>query len=558
MSKQLNTNILYKTKLQILDLLVKVMFVLTLPLLVFSLSRIPNMGVLPVMYLHVFLATYIGFLYLGRKKLSFSLQSISIMIVFILIGIGGVVTNLKVASGVPAFLVASIYGSISFDKKFAYSLLALESIFFGLFVHLKSNEINLTQEIMAILTNHLVFGFFLIYAVDKIVRSFAEVIRDLSEREKELERSNEVKSKFLSLMSHEIRTPLNGIILSNQQFKSLSEENKNLSSIIEVSSQALLDMVNDLLDVTKLQSGKLDLVNKPFDLINLVEEICLSYEPQVKQSGVALKVDNSLKDRIFDGDKTRIQQIIRNLLNNSFKFTSSGRITLTIGRSGDEVIFSVEDTGIGISEDRISTVFEEFEQENSEISIQYGGSGLGLNIVKRIAELMSGSVSLESKKNVGTKVSVKVKLPAVESSAEESEKSEAFSLPDLSKLSVLVAEDNPINANLFEKLLREGNPKKISMCANGKEAMELALVESFDLIFMDIRMPVLDGIQATMLIREKSSINAKTPIVGVSANAYKEDMAKSFDAGMDYYLTKPVFKKEFHKLIFKIAKDCGF
>jgi len=397
---------------------------------------------------------------------------------------------------------------------------------------------------------------------------FSAVIHDISDRkraEKELfenqrkaEAANLAKSNFLSTMSHEIRTPLNGVLglaqlLANTDLD--QDQRKKVDTILS-SGQTLLAIINDVLDMSRIEAGGIELENKAFSLRNLVSIIATPFQSMADDKGLKLIVNDSIGSGIVvKGDPVRLRQVLWNLLGNAIKFTDNGSVTLTIENvdgaehqglqtNGHLIQFAVEDTGAGIASDRVKLIFDAFTQEDSSISRKYGGTGLGLSIVKQLTELMGGTIDVKSELGKGTKF--KTRIPFEEATKEEADAlsldNMLTSIQKIESLNVLIVEDNDVNAVIARAFLEKSGHKVVHV-VNGTQAVDAAKEDWADMILMDIHMPEMNGIDATKLIRA-TDIGARLPIVGLTAEAFTERHAEFVKAGMDGVLTKPFTEQQ--------------
>lgn len=390
----------------------------------------------------------------------------------------------------------------------------------------------------------------IVYGVGGIATDITERVQSrakLVEAKRKAEAAEALQEQFLANMSHEIRTPLNGIIgMTNiLQHTALTGEQQEFVQIIRHSSDNLLMLINDILDLSKIKAGKLTVESLPFSLKDMLQQVVAPFRLKAseKKLSFALHADENLPADVI-GDPLRITQVLTNLLSNALKFTDKGSISLAVKlvqKEGEKVTlsFMVSDTGIGIPADRLESVFENFEQAATETTRKYGGTGLGLSITKTLTEMMGGSIVVTSEPEKGTIFRVHLCLYEVN---EHEKPKQAVAMPALQNhlltgKTILVAEDNEINQKVIRHTLqRIGIVPTIT--GNGKEAVEL-LEEGhrFDLIILDLQMPLMNGFQTSTYIRKKLLLN--TPIVAMTASALRNEKMKCFELGMNEYLTKP-------------------
>ena len=359
------------------------------------------------------------------------------------------------------------------------------------------------------------------------------------------------KSDFLAVMSHEIRTPLNGIIgCLNllEDSEGLNKEHKEYIQTINYSSDHLLRIINDILDFSKIEAGKMSLEKIVFSVDDLLHSIKTLYIPVAAERGIEfLAPATGLKYNLL-GDPGRIRQIIINLVNNAIKFTSKGHILLSTSvvetAQAHKLVIEIEDTGVGIKDDYLNLIFDSFTQEDSSVTRKFGGTGLGLSISRRLANMMGGDIQVTSVEGQGTRFTVELIVEI----SQDNIKSIDTSMVQKLKGRILLVEDNLVNMMIASKILQNLD-LEIETACNGLEAVEMFQRKQYDLILMDMMMPVMDGITATEKI-SRLSIN-HPPIVAMTANAFDEDKKRCFDAGMVGFITKPI-KKE--SLILELAK----
>ena len=387
---------------------------------------------------------------------------------------------------------------------------------------------------------------------------------DISERkavEKKLEEAkvlaeNSVKSKelFMANMSHEIRTPMNAIIGMSELLKksNLNEKQKNYVDAISTSADNLLIIINDILDFSKIESGKLTVEKVPHDLRHLISTSVKTIELKAEEKGLTLNTDIDELLTNYNIDPTRLNQVLINLLSNAVKFTSNGQVNITcrvINHTDlrHDIYFEVSDTGIGIDKSKLDSIFESFIQAEESTTRHYGGTGLGLPISKQLVEMMGGKLTVSSQKGKGSTFSFTLDCE-VASLVEKEETVVSDDTSLVKKLRVLLVEDNDINRFMALTIL-EGWECITEIAINGKEAVELLKHNMYDVVLMDVRMPILDGIGATKIIR--GELNLDIPIIALTANAIKGDNETCLAAGMNDYISKPFQQTDLLALLIK-------
>jgi len=376
-----------------------------------------------------------------------------------------------------------------------------------------------------------------------------KLLTDLKLAKKELEKTMQIKEQFLANMSHEIRTPMNAIVgFTHLLLKANpTAEQKQYIDIIKTSGANLLVIVNDILDFSKLRSGKINFEQIEFSLSEAISNLTELFQPKALEKNIKLLtyIDKNISDYII-GDPTRLNQILMNLLSNAMKFTKQGevKVMVNIVREDEQLIelkFLVKDTGIGIEENKLPTMFEAFTQASSETTRKFGGTGLGLAIVKQLVEQQGGSIAVNSKLNKGSEFSFTL---AFKKGAEEMKSKKVIdeklseSLPS-EGLEILLVEDNELNAILAEKVLADWN-WKVDVADDGFKALEKIQQKDFDLVLMDIQLPGMDGYETTRRIRAEMQAPVKNiPIIAMTAHALPGEEEKCLEAGMNGYISKP-------------------
>lgn len=354
------------------------------------------------------------------------------------------------------------------------------------------------------------------------------------------------KGKFLSNVSHEIRTPLNGISGTLHLLKNCGGDaarQKEYLCRMEDSVQQLTDIVNDVLDMAKIESGSAEIHAERFDLRELCEKTSHVFDAAVQEKGIGLCVDLSgLKNRFYVGDAKKIQQIMTNLLSNAVKFTIHGTVTLSVSDDGDKIRILVKDTGCGMKKEFQEIIFQPFTQEDTTYGRTQTGTGLGMAIISELVQLLNGSISVQSIPDKGTTFTVELPLHADADQNVPAAPSPQQQV-DLGGIRILMAEDNAINSMIAEELLTQAGAQ-VKTVENGRQAVDYFLdpdAEPVDLILMDIRMPVMDGLEAARRIRASAHPRAKDiPILALTANGLEEDNKEILDAGMNKRLSKPL------------------
>jgi len=362
------------------------------------------------------------------------------------------------------------------------------------------------------------------------------------------EAANHAKSNFLAAMSHEIRTPLNGVLGMARAMAgdALSPVQRERLDVVRQSGESLLTLLNDVLDLSKVEAGKLELDVEPFDICAVVESAQAMFSAVAQGKGLVLEmvVDETARG-VYLGDAVRLRQIVANLISNALKFTALGRVEVAIVRTRDGLAIRVRDTGIGIPADRIGKLFQKFEQADASTTRRYGGTGLGLAICREFSELMGGSIKVVSREGHGSTFLVELPLEKLETQAAARPAAivPAAPQPDLAAeaLRVLAAEDNKVNQLVLRTLLNQAGIDP-TIVGDGKAALEAWEMGAWDVILMDVQMPVMDGLTATRLIRQREAQTgrAPTPIIALTANVMSHQVREYELAGMNVCVAKPI------------------
>ncbi|MDG6098408.1 response regulator [Alteromonas sp. ZYF713] len=401
-------------------------------------------------------------------------------------------------------------------------------------------EITVTQATVG--TRRLFVG--LLKDITEKVNTF----KALSEAKIMADIANNAKSEFLGNMCHEIRTPMNGILGTLQLLKqrSMHAEDAKLVDIALTSSELLMRILNDILDFSKLEANKVQIENSPFLMTDMISDVVGNVQEIANKKGLTISVDcdvSPAEERL--GDVVRVKQVLTNILSNAIKFTQAGAISLSIKTTSTTSIFTVKDTGIGMTKEQIATLCDRFSQADLSTTRNYGGTGLGMAIVNELIALMNGSLKVSSKLGVGTTMTVE--LPLVKSTSRQKLQvaKEQITAPDFAGKTILIAEDNDINRIVIEELLKPTGAILV-IVTNGKQVVDYCKKSHVDVVLTDINMPVMGGEESLEKLRHAGF---SKPVIALTANASIQQVEHYLSQGFDDVLSKPVFTELLHKVL---------
>ena len=473
------------------------------------------------------------------------------------------------------FLMAFLFGVFRLSLRQLLALAVIAVLCYGAMVfalmRFKPATVEPADEVLQLIVMAITLPWFAVMGgyVSQLRKEMADANRQLVTAKEAAEAAAHAKSAFLASMSHEIRTPMNGVIGMTTMLlgSKLSSQQREWVEVIRSSGDGLLTIINEILDFSKIEAGKLELDLQPFDPQACIEDALDLVAPQAYAKGLQLdyRVDGELPPAIVS-DITRVRQVLFNLLSNAIKFTDHGEVTVTAAASPGadpnivELRFSVTDTGIGIPLDRIDRLFQSFSQVDSSTTRKYGGTGLGLAISRRLVEMMGGRITVESEPGRGSRftftIVAPVAAPVAATVPADSRPTIAPDgrLADRHPLRVLVAEDNLVNQKVALAMLSHLG-YRADLAADGVEAVEAVRRVPYDVVFMDLQMPELDGVGATRQIIAEHANRQRPRIVALTANAYEEDREACLAAGMDDFVSKPLKAESLQDALLRVPAN---
>ncbi|MEZ4384544.1 MAG: ATP-binding protein [Nannocystaceae bacterium] len=541
---------------RLVDIALRVLLLTCAPLLALSLLRAAQMGWLPIMAVHAALLGGLVASVVLRRKLGVDAKAGVLVLFFAVIAGGAVITNASFIWGAPYFLLALVASSLFFARQVTAALMAA-GVLFGA-IHEYAHAGTLSPFALLHLMSVSVFALVVIFVLARLKGELSQMVVTLATHNESLRQAREAaiaasktKSDFLANMSHEIRTPMTGILGVTQMLRDtqLDARGQEYVEIIRSSGEALLALLNDILDLSKIEASKLEIESVPLSVPALVDDIVAMMRVRAEDKGIDLRVD--LRDALPDhlcGDPTRVRQILLNLVGNAVKFTERGAVEVVVElleREDDEalVAFTVRDTGIGIDDAKLPLIFRSFGQADASMARRYGGTGLGLAISKHLVRLMGGEIGVRSELGRGSEfwfqLPLRVSAARPSPSPSASPAAAAF---DPRGRRVLLAEDNEVNILITTTLLSKLGFASVAVAKDGLQALDRLSEAEFDLVFMDMQMPELDGLEAVRRLRagDAGEHNVAVPVIALTANAMKGDDARCRGAGMDDYLSKPI------------------
>ncbi len=557
--------------------LLLVFIVFSTPALISSLLRVLNIGFQPIMGIQISMYLIAWLIFIFRARVFYKIKAYFITACFLLLAIGGMIQFGLFGAGILLMIMYTALCSLLFNR-----ISALISIAVGFIIILSIGLAYITGHLTYIVNakeyHTSVNAWFLMLGTTTFVAANLYIVltfmssqyqQSLTELDKQVqlrteayeaekikaEEASEIKSQFLANMSHEIRTPMNGVlgVMQLLRLEHPSEKQISLIDTATFSAENLLKILNDILDFSKIEANKLDIENIEFELQPILDSIYSNVELDIETKGISLNfINQTTKNTLWTGDPTRFYQVLLNLVTNATKFTDTGAINVYITQQSTNGVSylssKVVDSGIGMSTEEINNLFQDFSQADASITRKFGGTGLGLTIAKRLATLMGGSLTVTSKKGEGSTFIFTIKSKTITSPLAEAKNPKITSsnlVPDWSNKRILIAEDNRINQKIICAMLEPTHA--MSHCVNnGKKAVDIAFEFEPDIVLMDIQMPEMDGVTASIELRNKQF---NQPIIAFTANVMKGDIEHYLENGMNDYIPKPIDINRLYRII---------
>ena len=531
--------------------MLRAILILAVPLLCLSLLRALQIGWRPVMVLHAVLVATLALIVRRRRSLSLRVRAGTLVVFFVLVGIGATLTNPSMLWGTPYFIVAVTTAMLFFRTRSAL-VLTLVVVAFQLAAEHPARgalDLHLLLNILGVPA----FALIALAMVGGMKSELSALVTELQRNNDRLRgareaalQANQAKDEFLANMSHELRTPMNGIlgIAELLRDEALTPRGRRHLDMLAHSSSALLALINAILDLSKIEANKLEIELVPVSIPALVEEIAAMMQVQAEKKGLRLSTRVAAPLPALLGDPLRIRQVLLNLVGNAVKFTARGEVRVEVQAQDparDPVLlrFVVADTGIGIDDSTRGRLFSAFTQGDSSTVRRYGGTGLGLAISKRLVELMGGEIGAESRLGEGSEFWFTLAL--ARTSERPAQAPEAPLPPTLALAGrrLLVVDDDLINREVARAFLLSLGADTIELACDGAEALDLLGRHDYDLVFLDVHMPEIDGLEVARRVR-RGGRNERVPMIALTASAMKGDAELCHAAGMNAYLSKPI------------------
>lgn len=533
-----------------------VLSVSSLPAVVASLARSTEIGWQPVMYLHVIAYLFVVAIAVLRKRVPHTLKTVFLTSLFLVLGIGGLASFGPV--GISAIALTTILATIFFGLRLGIAIAVTGGLSIAVVAFLVvAGDMSFVVEPSTYVRSSLawivtVLGFavlctIVVFTLGKLIGALTKTMDELATAKAAAEEANQAKSVFLASMSHEIRTPMNAILGFSEILTSSIREGQQREFLdaIRTSGKSLLGLINDILDLSKVEAGKLELEFGPCDAAAIARDMAQIFVQKAEEKGIEFLVE--VTDDFPAGvvlDELRLRQSVINLIGNAIKFTDKGHVKLIASGSpsGDDAVdlrFDVTDTGIGIPDDQLGKVFGAFEQTKGQSAAKFGGTGLGLSISKRLCQMMGGDITLSSQLGVGNTFSIVLDGIAVASEADVAACSADESVPEVSfdPARILVVDDVPNNRLLIKTYLSDYEFEVVE-AGDGNEALDAVRAQAPSVVLTDLRMPAMDGMKLTRHLKDDPA-SSHVPVIAVTASAMKEEEEQLREI-CDDFLTKPV------------------